>query len=53
LAEKRSGTVIQSTESQFAKFKEAAKQVETDDSEEAFARMLKPVAKAPAAPQPE
>ena len=34
--------------SQLAKFKEAAKQAETDNSEEAFDRALKKVAKTPA-----
>jgi hypothetical protein len=35
--------------SQLERFKETAKQVETDDSEEAFDRTLKKVAKAPPA----
>jgi hypothetical protein len=33
--------------SQVDKFREAARELETDDSEEAFARMVKKIAKAP------
>jgi len=42
---------VDKPKSQLAKFKEAAKQAETDDSEEAFDRALKKVAIQPTYPK--
>lgn len=36
---------------QIEKFREAARELETDDSEERFGRVLKKIAKAPAKPE--
>lgn len=41
----------EASQSQLSKFKEAAKQVETDDSEERFDTALRRVAKTPAKPE--
>lgn len=43
-------TTATSRKSQVDKFREAARELETDDSEERFDQMLKKIAKAPAKP---
>ena len=49
---KRADDTVKPPKSQIDKFKETAKQVETDNSEEAFDRALKRVAKSPAPTKP-
>lgn len=44
---KRTDETVKPSNSQLEKFKKAAREVETDDSEEAFDRNLKRVAKTP------
>jgi hypothetical protein len=45
--------MTESKNEQYQKFKEAARELGTDDSEEAFDAKLKKIAKAPQPPKPE
>jgi len=46
--QRKNSETSESTNGQYQKFKDAARQLETDESEEAFERVLKKVVRAPA-----